>query len=91
MKIPANVKVVTAFKCEHEGCTSRLFAHAATAGKHAKACIHNPQQRTCATCDHDAQIRHGFDLFCHKGVREEGVKLQRNCASWEQRQAFDDF
>lgn len=86
MKIPENVIPVAGYKCAHPGCTARLFAHPTSAARHAKKCINNPLQRTCASCEHDARLRDGGGPGCDEGVRENGVRILRYCIRWKQRE-----
>lgn len=81
LKMPQGVKLVPGFKCTHPGCSKRLYASAPSAARHAAVCIHNPRQRTCATCEHDYPPEDG--RACAVGVRETSVQLLRNCIRWE--------
>ncbi len=74
-RIPNGVAMQNGFACTHCGPRRQLFRSPATAGRHVQHCIHNPQNRACATCAHD-----GSD--CDQGARPAGVQVVRNCVEW---------
>jgi hypothetical protein len=76
MIFPTNVAQVVAYRCTHPGCRKRAYTTAKSAERHAKLCIHNPIQKTCATCEHD------IGMECMKGLRPDGTKLVFMCPVW---------
>lgn len=72
---------VLAYRCPHAGCRKPARVSLGSATKHAEKCIHNPAQRTCATCKHDAAD--DFGVECGLGERPDAVRFVRDCDSWE--------
>lgn len=68
------MKTVTAYACSFHP-TSKLFTTARSALRHEAECIHNPETKSCPTCEHDK----GWD-GCAIGKREDaGLFLRRRC------------
>lgn len=66
------MKTVTAYACSFHP-TSKLFTTARSALRHESECIHNPQTKSCPTCEHESS------RVCWAGEREDGVWCKRHC------------
>lgn len=69
------MKTVTAYRCEFHP-RAKILATERAMKRHESTCIHNPANRTCATCRHDF-------VGCAEGVRDDAVLLLRGCSVWE--------
>ena len=73
---------VQRWRCEHEKC-GKTYSTKKTAAKHEHICIHNPHQRACPSCEHDAD-------GCVIGTRPYGIAMVRGCRDWNLKHDYRD-
>lgn len=76
------METITAFQCSH--CTKpKIYSNAKQAKAHEKKCYHNPETKSCATC----QNYYGLEYLINKGqpicsLDTELRKLQTGCEKY---------
>ena len=82
------MKTVTAYRCEFHP-RAKILATERAMKRHESTCIHNPANRTCATCEHDysepgdPEFGDMGSAGCSEGARDPDVRLHRECTLWE--------
>lgn len=72
-------KKTTAYSCEW-GCKSRVLTSRQAMMNHEDTCFHNPDTKSCATCQHIYQIN-GLN-HCAKKVGS--IELTTECPDWDE-------
>lgn len=63
------MKEITAYQCDH---CPKYYKHKHNAKRHEKECFHNPETRSCASCEHFINWEDAFNDGLGNTVQDGG-------------------